>query len=203
MNIDKGLDHLKRCDKKMARLIVAFGVPDFQKESNYFEALVRAIIYQQLSGKAAATIYKRFKTHFPGHNFPTPEAVLATVDNELRTLGLSKQKTQYIHNIAQAFTTDAIPTNLDSLSDSSVIKHLTAIKGIGPWTAEMFLMFTLNRTDVFSVSDLGLQKGFKIFYQLDDLPQPEQMLIGAERWRPYRTLAAWYLWRLVEGPFEW
>ena len=96
-----------------------------------------------------------------------------------------------------------VPNDIDTLSDNDVIECLTTIKGVGPWTAEMFLMFTLNRRDVFPVTDLGIQKGFQLFFQLDELPKPDQMIEKAEHWSPYRTLASWYLWRLVEGPFEW
>ena len=203
MNIDKGLKHLKQADKKMGRLIAEFEKPEFKKDLNYFEALVRAIVYQQLSGKAAATIYKRFKNLFIKNKYPSPIMVMKRSHEELRSVGLSNQKASYIHNIADAFYTGAIPKDINIIGDKEVIECLTTIKGVGPWTAEMFLMFTLNRPDVFPVTDLGIQKGFQLFFQLDKLPRPDQMIKNAEPWRPYRTLASWYLWRLVEGPFEW
>ena len=203
MNIDKGLKHLKKVDKKMGRLIVEFEKPEFKKDSNYFEALVRAIVYQQLSGKAAATIYKRFKNLFPQNKHFTPIMVKERSHEELRSAGLSNQKASYIHNIANAFYTGAIPKDIDTIGDNEVIECLTIIKGVGPWTAKMFLMFTLNRPDVFPVTDLGIQKGFQLFFQFDVLPSTKKMMEIAEAWRPYRTLASWYLWRLVEGPFEW
>ena len=203
MNIDKGLKHLKKVDKKMGRLIVEFEKPEFKKDSNYFEALVRAIVYQQLSGKAAATIYKRFKNLFPQNKHFTPIMVKERSHEELRSAGLSNQKASYIHNIANAFYTGAIPKDIDTIGDNEVIECLTTIKGVGPWTAKMFLMFTLNRPDVFPVTDLGIQKGFQLFFQFDVLPSTKKMMEIAEAWRPYRTLASWYLWRLVEGPFEW
>ena len=203
MNIDKGLKHLKKVDKKMGRLIVEFEKPEFKKDSNYFEALVRAIVYQQLSGKAAATIYKRFKNLFPQNKHFTPIMVKERSHEELRSAGLSNQKASYIHNIANAFYTGAIPKDIDTIGDNEVIECLTTIKGVGPWTAKMFLMFTLNRPDVFPVTDLGIQKGFQLFFQFDVLPSTKKMMEIAEVWRPYRTLASWYLWRLVEGPFEW
>ena len=203
MNIDKGLKHLKKVDKKMGRLIVEFEKPEFKKDSNYFEALVRAIVYQQLSGKAAATIYKRFKNLIPQNKHFTPIMVKERSHEELRSAGLSNQKASYIHNIANAFYTGAIPKDIDTLGDNEVIECLTTIKGVGPWTAKMFLMFTLNRPDVFPVTDLGIQKGFQLFFQFDVLPSTKKMMEIAEAWRPYRTLASWYLWRLVEGPFEW
>ena len=203
MNIDKGLKHLKQADKKMGRLIAEFEKPEFKKNLNYFEALVRAIVYQQLSGKAAATIYKRFKNLFIKNKCPSPIMVMERSHEELRSVGLSNQKASYIHNIADAFYTGAIPKDINIIGDKEVIECLTTIKGVGPWTAEMFLMFTLNRPDVFPVTDLGIQKGFQLFFQLDKLPRPDQMMEKAESWRPYRTLASWYLWRIVEGPFEW
>ena len=203
MNIDKGLKHLKQKDEKMGRVIAKFEKPEFKKHNNYFEALVRAIVYQQLSGKAAATIYERFKDLFTNNKFPSPSIVMEKSHEELRSVGLSNQKASYIHNIANAFYTGTVPKNINAIDDNEVIECLTTIKGVGPWTAEMFLMFTLNRPDVFPVTDLGIQKGFQLFFQLDKLPRPDQMIKNAEPWRPYRTLASWYLWRLVEGPFEW
>ena len=203
MNIDKGLKHLKKVDEKMGRLIVEFEKPEFKKDSNYFEALVRAIVYQQLSGKAAATIYKRFKNLFPQNKHFTPIMVKERSHEELQSAGLSNQKASYIHNIANAFYTGAFPKDIDTIGDNEVIECLTTIKGVGPWTAKMFLMFTLNRPDVFPVTDLGIQKGFQLFFQFDVRPSTKKMMEIAEAWRPYRTLASWYLWRLVEGPFEW
>jgi 3-methyladenine DNA glycosylase/8-oxoguanine DNA glycosylase len=187
----------------MARLIDTFEKPGYSIESNYFEALVRAIVYQQLSGKAASTIYNRFKDLFPGNKYPSPQDVLIKTHDQLREVGLSNQKATYIHNIANAFDSGAVTQNIDSLNDKDIIKELTAIKGVGPWTAEMFLMFTLHRPDVFPVTDLGIRKGLQLFCGLDDLPDPDFMIKTAAPWRPYRTLASWYLWRLVEGPFEW
>jgi len=203
MNIDKGLKHLEKVDEKMGRLIVEFEKPEFKKDSNYFEALVRAIVYQQLSGKAAATIYKRFKNLFPENKHFTPIMVKERSHEELRSAGLSNQKASYIHNIANAFYTGSIPKDIDTIGDKEVIECLTTIKGVGPCTAEMFLMLTLNRPDVFPVTDLGIQKGFQLFFQFDVLPSTKKMMEIAEAWRPYRTLASWYLWRLVEEPFEW
>ena len=203
MNIDKGLKHLKQKDEKMGRVIAKFEKPEFKKDNNYFEALVRAIVYQQLSGKAAATIYERFKGLFTNNKFPSPSIVMEKSHEELLSVGLSNQKASYIHNIANSFYTGKVPKNINTIDDNEVIECLTTIKGVGPWTAEMFLMFTLNRPDVFPVTDLGIQKGFQLFFHLDKLPRPDQMIKKAEPWRPYRTLASWYLWRLVEGPFEW
>ena len=203
INIDKGLKHLKQNDRGMRRLIEEFETPVFIKDINYFEALVRSVVYQQLSGKAAATIHKRFKDLFNNDQNLSPSIVLDKSHDELRSVGLSSQKSSYIHNIANAFKAGIVPDNIDTISDDKVIECLTTIKGVGLWTAQMFLMFTLNRPDVFPVTDLGIQKGFQLYFQLDELPKPDLMIKKAEPWVPYRTLASWYLWRLVEGPFEW
>ena len=203
INIDRGLKHLKQNDRGMRRLIEEFETPIFIKDINYFEALVRSIVYQQLSGKAAATIHKRFKGLFNKDQNLSPSIVLEKSHDELSSVGLSSQKASYIHNIANAFKAEIVPDNIETISDDKVIECLTTIKGVGLWTAQMFLMFTLNRPDVFPVTDLGIQKGFQLYFQLDELPKPDLMIKKAEPWVPYRTLASWYLWRLVEGPFEW
>ena len=203
INIDKGLKYLKQNDRGMRRLIEEFETPVFIKDINYFEALVRSIVYQQLSGKAAATIHKRFKGLFNKDQNLSPSIVLEKSHDELSSVGLSSQKASYIHNIANAFKAGIVPDNIETISDDKVIECLTTIKGVGLWTAQMFLMFTLNRPDVFPVTDLGIQKGFQLYFQLDKLPKPDLMIKKAEPWVPYRTLASWYLWRLVEGPFEW
>ena len=203
INIDKGLKHLKQNDRGMRRLIEEFETPVFIKDINYFEALVRSVVYQQLSGKAAATIHKRFKDLFNNDQNLSPSIVLDKSHDELRSVGLSSQKSSYIHNIANAFKAGIVPDNIDTISDDKVIECLTTIKGVGLWTAQMFLMFTLNRPDVFPVTDLGIQKGFQLYFQLDEPPKPDQMIQKSEPWAPYRTLSSWYLWRLVEGPFEW
>ena len=203
INIDKGLKHLKQNDRVMRRLIEEFETPVFIKDINFFEALVRSIVYQQLSGKAAATIHKRFKGLFNKDQNLSPSIVLEKSHDELSSVGLSSQKASYIHNIANAFKAEIVPDNIETISDDKVIECLTTIKGVGLWTAQMFLMFTLNRPDVLPVTDLGIQKGFQLYFQLDELPKPDLMIKKAEPWVPYRTLASWYLWRLVEGPFEW
>ena len=203
INIDKGLKYLKQNDRGMRRLIEEFETPIFIKDINYFEALVRSIVYQQLSGKAAATIHKRFKGLFNKDKNLSPSIVLEKSHDELSSVGLSSQKASYIHNIANAFKAGIVPDNIETISDDKVIECLTTIKGVGLWTAQMFLMFTLNRPDVFPVTDLGIQKGFQLYFQLDEFPKPDLMIKKAEPWVPYRTLASWYLWRLVEGPFEW
>ena len=202
MNIDAGLIHLSSVDPKMEKLINKFEKPNFVKENNYFESIVRSIIYQQLSTKSASKIYSRFKKLFENGSL-NPESVIEQSNDTYRSIGLSRQKISYIFNVADAYTNGMIPQNFDKHSDDDIINTLIQIKGIGRWTAQMFLMFTLNRPDILPELDLGVKKGFKIYFKLNQLPSEDYMQKKAEKWRPYRTLACWYLWRLVEGPFEW
>ena len=202
MNIDNGLFYLSEVDPKMAKLINKYEKPNFIKETNYFEAIIRSIIYQQLSTKAASAIHNRFKQLFENDNL-RPLDVLNNSIDRYREIGLSKQKVSYIINDAHEFNNELIPKNLEDFSDEDIIDMLTKIKGIGRWTAHMFLMFSLNRSDILPELDLGIQKGFKIYFNLNELPSYDYMVKQAKIWRPYRTLASWYLWRLVEGPFEW
>ena len=202
MNIDAGLIHLSSVDPKMEKLINKFEKPYFVKENNYFESIVRSIIYQQLSTKSASKIYNRFKKLFENGSL-NPESVIEQSNDTYRSIGLSRQKISYIFNVADAYTNGMIPQNFDEYGDEDIINTLIQIKGIGRWTAQMFLMFTLNRPDILPELDLGVKKGFKIYFKLNQLPSEDYMQKKAEKWRPYRTLACWYLWRLVEGPFEW
>lgn len=202
MNIDSGLIHLSSVDPKMEKLINKYEKPYFVKENNYFESIVRSIIYQQLSTKSASKIYSRFKKLFENGSL-NPESVIEQSNDTYRSIGLSRQKISYIFNVADACTNGMIPKNFDKHDDEDIINTLIQIKGIGRWTAQMFLMFTLNRPDILPELDLGIKKGFKIYFKLNQLPSEDYMQKKAEKWRPYRTLACWYLWRLVEGPFEW
>ena len=202
MNIDTGLIHLSSVDPKMERLINKFEKPYFVKENNYFESIVRSIIYQQLSTKSASKIYGRFNKLFENGSL-NPESVIEQSNDTYRSIGLSRQKISYIFNVADAYTNGMIPQNIDKYGDEDIINTLIQIKGIGKWTAQMFLIFTLNRPDILPELVLGIKKGFKIYFKLNQLPSEDYMQKKAEKWRPYRTLACWYLWRLVEGPFEW
>ena len=202
MNIDSGLIHLSSVDPKMEKLINKYEKPYFVKENNYFESIVRSIIYQQLSTKSASKIYNRFKKLFENGSL-NPESVIEQSNDTYRSIGLSRQKISYIFNVADACTNGMIPKNFDKHDDEDIINTLIQIKGIGKWTAQMFLMFTLNRPDILPELDLGIQKGFKAYFKLKKIPSEDYMKTKAKIWRPYRTLACWYLWRLVEGPFEW
>jgi 3-methyladenine DNA glycosylase/8-oxoguanine DNA glycosylase len=197
------LAHLKK-DPRFKALIKKHGLPDLAPKKNYFEALARAIVYQQLSGKAAATIFARFRALFKNpRRFPTPGEVLALGDKELRSAGLSMQKITYLRDLAFKFSDGTITPKLfragkNRASNDDIIAHLTAVKGIGTWTAHMFLMFTLNRLDVLPVGDLGIRKGFQIVYHLKKLPTEKDMEKLAAPWREHATVASWYLWRAAD-----
>lgn len=177
----------------------------FQKEielnklpaDQYFYRLCRSIAFQQLSGKAASTIWGRFEQLLPGEKV-TPAEVLKLTIEQMRAVGLSNAKASYIHNIAEAFSGDANYDNLDKLSDEEVIELLTKIKGVGRWTAEMFLMFTLGREDVFSHGDWGLIKGIMKVYGYKDKPTKKQVEKIVKKWHPYSSYASLTLWRVLD-----
>ena len=198
------IKHLKRIDPDLERLFDCYQVNDLQPEKNHFKTLIRSIIYQQLSGNVARTIFERFKDIFPGDSFPEPQRILDTNIEKLRSTGVSYRKAEYINNIAQAFLDDPDTyLNLEKKNDEDIINSLTSVKGIGLWTAQMFLMFTLNRPDIFPATDLAIQKGYQNFFKLDELPKPASMIKNSELWIPYRTTVSLYLWAVLEGPFEW
>tara|TARA_B100000508_G_C11456324_1_gene276922 strand:+ start:998 stop:1636 length:639 start_codon:yes stop_codon:yes gene_type:complete len=204
LSIKKAVKYLMKSDPELIPLLDAFKIQDLQPETDYFKSLTRSIVYQQLSGKAAKTISDRFILLYKDKSYPTPVDVINIDHEKLRSVGLSNSKAQYIKNIAHAFLDN--PDTYDSLEkmdDQDIIDTLITIKGVGPWTAQMFLMFTLNRPDVFPVTDLGVQKGFQHYYKLSEMPTPGQMLKKSEQWAPYRTVVSLYFWRLLEGPFEW
>lgn len=190
---------LTRCDGRIAALIEAFGPIEMEPERDCFKSLVSAIIAQQLHWKVAETIFERFNGIFPGAGFPAPDEVLNCPREALQTAGLSRRKAEYIHNLAGRIKQGKLdPELLLRMSDEEVRASLTAIKGIGPWTVDMFLIFTLARPDVFPAGDLGIQKGYQLLYQLDQLPEPRWLETRALKWKPYRTVAALYLWKLAE-----
>ena len=202
--IDKAISHLREKDPEIVTLLNHFKIDDLKLEKNYFKSLTRSILYQQLSGKAAKTISNRFISLYPNKSYPLPQDVLNTKHEILRSVGISNAKPHYIKNIAEAFTNGTINhKNFHALSDTEIMDQLISIKGVGPWTIQMFLMFTLNRLDVFPTGDLGVQKGFKIYFKLKELPSAKEMLLRSELWRPYRTIMSIYCWKVVDGPFDW
>ena len=199
LDLSKAIRHLKR-DPHLAPLIAQHAAPTFKPARNTFRALTESIIYQQLSGKAAAAIYNHFLDIFPNRRFPTPSHLLTIPPGQLRAAGLSTQKASYLLDLAAKFSDGTIqPRRFAEMSNEEISEHLIQVKGIGQWTADMFLMFALNRPDVLPVGDLGIRNGFKKLYHLRKDPAPEKMIALAEPWRPYRTVAAWYLWRVLEG----
>jgi DNA-3-methyladenine glycosylase II len=198
----KAIEHLKSVDPVLERIIGKIG-PVSVKAGRIpvFHSLVQPIICQQLSGKAADTILSRFKALFGVGHFPFAEQVLAMQPEQLRSAGLSRPKANYIRGIAEKAAAGSLPTleQCDKLTDAEIVQRLTELKGVGRWTVEMFLIFNLGRLDVLPVHDLGVRRGFQIAYGKRKLPEPEQLERSGEKWRPYRTVAARYLWRAVSS----
>jgi 3-methyladenine DNA glycosylase/8-oxoguanine DNA glycosylase len=173
---------------------------EVRNTSSVFAALAQAIVYQQLNGKAAATILARFCALFPpGADGPTPEHVLAASDEELRSAGLSRSKALSLRDLAQRTASGEVPTlaEIRAMEDEAIIERLTKVRGIGRWTAEMLLIFRLGRPDVLPADDYGVRKGFALAYQRE-LPPPKELAAFGARWKPHRTVPSWYFWRVVE-----
>ena len=201
---EEAIRELSRCDKVLARLISKVGPCTMEVKSRRtpFQALVRAVTYQQLNGTAAATIFGRVKALYPDKSFPAPADVLATPDEKLRGAGLSRAKTAAIKDIAAKTVSGVIPDSrtIKKMSEVEILERLTSVRGVGPWTVEMLLIFTLGRPDVLPVTDYGVRKGFALTYGWKELPRPKELLEFGERWRPHRSTAAWYFWRALELP---
>jgi DNA-3-methyladenine glycosylase II len=166
---------------------------------DHFSMLVRAIVFQQLSTKAATTIHNRLIECMPGGR-PTPECLAAITEAQFRSAGISRQKAAYLRDLCEKVASGAVPLDaVDGLDDEAVITALTQIKGIGRWTAEMFLIFRLQRPDVLPVGDLGVVNAIQKAYRLRKKPSPEKMRKLGEAWRPYRSVATWYLWRSLDN----
>ncbi len=194
--------HLMAADPDLARVIAAtleFRIRPPRSQS-LFAALLRSIIYQQLSGKAAATIHRRVLMLFAPKRHPQPEDLLATSGERLRAAGLSRNKTLAVRDLARHTLDGTVPSLAEArrLDDEALIERLTVVRGVGRWTAEMILLFHLGRPDVFPVSDLGVRKGFQRAFGMRRLPSPVTMERRAKRWHPYRSVASWYLWRACE-----
>lgn len=200
--IHKAVKHLKSVDPVLERLMQQIGSVSVKaRRVPVFQSLVEAIIYQQLNGKAADTILSRFKALFGDGHFPSAEQVLAMQPEHLRYAGLSRPKANYIRGIAEKAASGLLPTlkECDNLTDAEIAQCLMEMKGVGRWTAEMFLIFNLGRIDVLPVHDLGVRRGFQIAYGKRKMPEPEQLERFGEKWRPYRTVAARYLWCAVDS----
>ena len=192
--------HLKRADDVLARVIERVGPCRFRPRSKgtHFDALLRSIVFQQLSGKAAGTILDRVLALYGGR-YPRPAELLDTREEALRAAGLSRQKLAYLRDLAAKVDSGEVPlARLGRLPDEEVIAHLTRVSGIGRWTAQMFLMFRLGRPDVLPELDLGIQNAIQRAYDLPKRPAPVDVLRIGETWRPHATIASWYLWRSLE-----
>lgn len=190
-----------RSDIKLAPIIAQYGVCPIRAHKEYYRALVGEIIGQQLSVKAAASIRKRFELLF-GDTFPEPEAILQKSVEELRSVGLSNAKAKYIQDLALHILDGKLQFNhLDDLSNEAVILELTDVKGIGEWTAHMFLMFCMGRSDILAYGDLGIRNAVKRLYELDHAPSPQEVAEIAKKnqWHPFETIACWYLWQSLEN----
>jgi DNA-3-methyladenine glycosylase II len=195
--------HLLRADKVLARVIRKVGPCPLAPRRGVppYQALVRSVAYQQLNGNAAETIFRRFLAQFPDAKFPPPEHVVAAPDEKLRRAGLSRAKTAAIKDIAAKTIAGVVPTRraIARMADAEIVERLTTIRGVGPWTVEMLLMFTLGRPDVLPATDYGVRSGFALVYGLKELPTPKDILTHGERWRPYRSVASWYFWRALDA----
>lgn len=194
----EAIQHLRRHDPILSQIIDRVGDYGIQFREPVFETLVRSIVYQQLSGRVASVIFGRLEkaTGSP----LTPASILKLRPSRMRSLGLSKQKTEYIRDLAR-HTRDGkvVFEDLAALEDGVIIERLTQVKGIGVWTVHMFLIFALKRTDVLPTGDLGIRNAMKKAYKLAEPPTPAEMEKLAQRWRPYCSVASWYLWRSLEG----
>src|SRR6266403_3305283 len=197
MGMRKAVNHLKKSDPILSAIIERVGPCRMEFGPPEFHSLAEAIIYQQLNGKAAVTIFKRFAA-LAGDPV-TPEGILKLTDAQLRSVGLSKQKSSYLKDMAQRAARGELDfKRLPEMTDEEVIKHLTQVKGVGVWTAHMFLMFTLRRPNVLPTGDYGIQMAIKKHYQKRKMPKPEVMAKIAKSWEPYRSVACWYLWRSLD-----
>jgi len=198
--LNKSIEHLVK-DQKIKTLINKYPIPEFYPNDNYFDALSKSIIYQQLSGKVAKIIYTRFLSLFKKK--PTPNQYLNIKNSDLKNIGLSTQKINYIKNLSIFFIEKDNKLQFKTESDQEISKQLIAIKGIGQWTIDMFMMFTLCKTDILPVGDLGIKKSFKKLYNLKELPSEIFMKKKALQWQPYRTIACCYLWMLIDDGNVW
>ena len=202
VDIDLSIRELKK-DPAFAPIIRRLPKPELTYSTNAFRALTRSIVYQQLSGKAAGTIFVRFIALYPQKNsqkkFPKPEDVLATSLTKLREAGLSNQKASYVHDLAAKFVDKTVdPKHFHKMTDAEISEHVIRVKGIAQWSADMFLIFALNRPNVLPTGDLGIQKGAQLFFKLRTLPKPEKLRKLARPYDGHHTVFSLYLWKLAD-----
>jgi len=201
VDADHVMRELSRVDRRLGKLIRRVGIfpTKRQKPQHPYESLLRAIVYQQLAGKAAEAIFGRVKA-LGANGFPTPEEITALDAAKLRGAGLSRQKIAAVKDLAAKTLDGTVPplAVLRRMTEVEIRERLVQVRGIGEWSVQMFLMFRLGRPDVLPIKDLGIQKGFQIVYGHKKMPKPQFILEYGERWRPYRSIASWYLWRAVD-----
>lgn len=201
MNIDDAIKYLKEVDPTMNKIINSVGAYSIKIRHNPFLALVEAIIYQQLTGKAAQSIYEKFISYYNNNEYYVqPQFIILTADNIMKSFGLSNKKIEYI----KLLSTDIIKGNINLNSfeekeDEEIINELTKLKGIGRWTAEMFLIFCLERKDVFPLKDLGIKKAIQRWYFNPEYPDEQSIIDLSNIWKPYRSIASWYLWKSLSN----
>lgn len=194
-------EYLSRQDAVLRPVIERVGLCTIRPHQNYYQELVDSIISQQLSVYAARSIEKRFRDLFGGH-FPDPEEILTTDVDTLRSLGFSRAKATYVLDLAQHVVDGKVRfDHLDALSNNEISAELTAVKGIGPWTAHMLMMFSMGRTDILPVGDLGIRNGIRKLYGFDTAPTPQQIteLAAKNHWHPYESIASWYVWQSLDN----
>ncbi len=204
MNHEHAHQHLAATDPRLAALIarsLRYNVKPAQS-LRPFDALAESIAYQQLSGKAAATIFGRVRALYPRQKYLVPKKILATPDDSFRAAGLSRSKIAALKDLAAKTINGTVPSAraITRMSDEEIIVRLTEVRGIGRWTVEMLLLFDLGRPDVWPVDDYGVRKGFAKIFGRRKLPTPKQLMKFGEKWRPYRSIAAWYFWRALDVP---
>jgi len=201
-DLEAACAHVARRDRSLAKVIRVVGpcALEISTRRSPYDALFRSIVYQQLSGQAAATIYARVCKLFGSSRCPRPAAICDASNELLRSAGLSRNKAESVRDLARRALDGSIPSRsrTEKLSDDELVERLTEVRGVGRWTVEMFLIFTLGRPDVLPVDDYGVKKGFAQAYGRRILPKPKELADHGERWRPYRTIASWYLWRANE-----
>jgi DNA-3-methyladenine glycosylase II len=203
---DEAVAHLRACDPKLAALIDRAGPFTLQldRSASPFESLLESILYQQLHGKAAAAIHSRLREFFGGD--PTPQQLIATPDEPLRAAGVSGNKIKAMRDLAARTIDGTVPSHaaINKMPDADIVERLTEVRGIGPWTVEMLLIFRLGRPDVLPVTDYGVRKGYALTFQrvpksraieAADLPEPDVVFRRGQRWKPFRSVASWYMWR--------
>ena len=199
--LSDGINYLSKNYPVINKLNAQYGTPDLNRGTkNIFLSLIRSIISQQISTKAAFSVHTKFKALYP-ENKISPKTILGSTDLQLKSAGLSRQKIEYIKSTAKFFVeTKYTNKNLSSMEDDELKEKLITIKGIGPWTIDMILIFSLGRPDIFPVGDLAIRKGFNILFNKEHTEK--QMINEAKNWSPYRTIFSWYLWRVIDGSWE-